>query len=83
MEGQIQLHGGIGDYTEDWIEAAHQDGRREENRTRGLRNRAIAATSNSKLEWARTMNEDVKDQKIANAPKKRTNRRGCNISPVQ
>ena len=56
----MKFYGGIGDYTEDWIEDAHQEGRREENRTHSLKNQALAATSHSKLEWARTMDHEVK-----------------------
>jgi len=68
----MRLHGGIGDYTKDCIEDAHQEGRRE-----GV----IVATSNSKLEWAQTTNHYVKDKMVANKPKKKT--KGVHIISCQ
>ena len=48
---QIPLYLGIGDFVEDFIEQAHQIGRTEDNRTRNMRDRRLAAYSNSKWEW--------------------------------
>jgi hypothetical protein len=48
---QMSLYLGIGDFVEDFIEQAHQIGRTEDNRTRSMRDRRLAAYSNSKWEW--------------------------------
>ena len=48
---QMSLFAGIGDFIEDFIEQAHQIGRTEDNRTRNMRDRRLAALSNSKWEW--------------------------------
>jgi hypothetical protein len=47
----MSLYLGIGDFVEDFIGQAHQIGRTEDNRTRNMRDRRLAAYSNSKWEW--------------------------------
>jgi uncharacterized tellurite resistance protein B-like protein len=48
---QMALYLGIRDFIEDFIEQAHQIGRTEDTRTRNMRDRRLAALSNSKWEW--------------------------------
>jgi hypothetical protein len=48
---QMSLYFGIEDFVEDFIEQAHQIGRTEDNRTKNMRDRRLAAYSNSKWEW--------------------------------
>jgi hypothetical protein len=55
---QMALYQGIGDFIEDFIEQAHQIGRTEDTRTRNMRDRRLAALSNSKWEWI-TLHADV------------------------
>jgi hypothetical protein len=48
---QMALYHEIGDFVEDFIGQAHQIGRTEDTRTRNMRDRRLAALSNSKWEW--------------------------------
>jgi hypothetical protein len=48
---QMSLYLGIGDFVEDFIEQAHKIGRTEDSRTRNMRDRRLAAYSNSNWEW--------------------------------
>jgi predicted HD phosphohydrolase len=47
----MALYHAIGDFVEDFIEQAHQIGRTEDTQTRNMRDRRLAALSNSKWEW--------------------------------
>ena len=49
---QMRRFKGIGCFIEDFIEQAHQFGMKDEARTRNMRDRARAAISHSKWEWA-------------------------------
>ena len=69
LEQMIRWNG-IGDFTEDFVEQSHQQGVKEENRTRGLR-RAAAFVSHSKWEWRSNRLSVVKAKEEV---KKRTSR---------
>lgn len=52
---QMQKFRGIGDLGEDWVEQAHQDGIRDEGRSRSIKDRAHAALLHCKWEQKRKL----------------------------
>jgi hypothetical protein len=50
---QMVLYKGIGCFTEDFVEKAHQDGNRDETRSSNTKDRQVAASCNSRWEFAR------------------------------
>ena len=59
---QMVLWNGIGCFVEDFVEKAHQDGVRDEVRTKGL-SRIMAYNSHSNWEWNKNTNEVVNEKK--------------------
>ena len=68
---QMELYNGIGDFLEDFVEQSHQDGIRDELRTRNLE-RSKAYVSHSRWEWK---NNTVKIQEAKNEVKIKTSRK--------
>jgi hypothetical protein len=66
---------GIGEFTEDFVEQAHQFGFRDEGRTRGLKDHAAKARSHSNWEH-RALNPAVqqKHQEVASVTSRKRNR---------
>jgi hypothetical protein len=75
---QFERLQGFGDFTEDYIEQAHQWGEIEERRTHGLRDRTKAANAHSKWEFMRLNPLVVKEVTIVAEGAKRKFRRDAN-----
>ena len=75
---QFERLQGFGDFTEDYIEQAHQWGEIEERRTHGLRDRTKAANAHSKWEFMRLNPLVVKEVTTVAEGAKRKFRRDAN-----
>jgi hypothetical protein len=73
---QMALYVGMGDFVEDFIEQAHQIGRTEDIRTRNMRDRRLAALSNSKWEWIALHADVIGAIKVKKENTKKRKRKG-------